>query len=84
MYIIQQCFLKSQIKLKRIIKKKKKIHNHFDPFYEIGQHYNLFDVLLPNHQPKVSHCVLFWPCKQKYRNVQGVLTLKKGALHLLF
>lgn len=71
-------FFKVSNKIKTDYQKKKKIiHNHFVPFYEIGQHYNLFDVLLPNHQPKVSHCVLFWPCKQKCRNVQGVLTLKK-------
>lgn len=72
-------FFKVSNKIKTDYHKKKIIiiHNHVVPFYEIGQHYNLFDVLLPNHQPKVSNCVLFWPCKQKCRNVQGVLTLKK-------
>lgn len=50
---------------------KKEIHNHFVPFYEIGKHYNLFDVLSPNHQPKVSHCVLFDPANKNIEMYKG-------------
>ena len=32
------------------------VYKNLSPFTEFGQHYNVSDVLFPNHAPKVSFC----------------------------
>lgn len=34
------------------------VYKNLSPFTEFGQHYNVSDVLFPNHAPKVSFCTL--------------------------